>query len=408
LLAVWKIAVRYLFAKKSHSAVNIISIISVAGVAVATMATVCVLSVFNGFTELAMGRLSMIDPDIKVQSASVPVFDRTDDIIESLERLPEVELAVPTLEGQALAVFDGRQIPVTIKGVTDRYDRIAQLDSAIIDGDFSLRLGDYGGAIMSVGTAIRLGARPGYWQPLALYVPRRIGRVNPANPMGAFRSDSLIVAGVYQINQSEYDADMIMLPLNEVRSLLDYDDSQASAIEVRIKPGVDTRDGLAAVEGAVKEYGGHMEALDRLQQEATSFRMINMEKWISFVMLAFILVIASFNVISTLSMIIIEKRYNLATLRAMGASQGMISRIFMLEGWLISIVGGAVGIILGSVLCLAQQWGGFIKLGGDPTQMSIDVYPVRLLPSDILAVFLLVAVIGAGIGWVASRFTRRV
>lgn len=407
--AVWKIALRYLFAKKSHSAVNIISIISVAGVAVATMATVCVLSVFNGFTQLAMGRLSMVDPDIRIESTSAPVFYDSESLAASLERLPEVGLVSPTLTGQALAVFDGRQIPVTIKGVTDDYRLVSRLDSAVIDGEFQLHRGDYSGVVMSVGTAIRLGARPGFWQPLAVYVPKRLGRVNPANPMTAFRSDSLVVTGVYQINQSEYDADMIILPLEDVRRLLDYDEgSPASALEVRLADGVDEAEGMKAVTNLLGRMGGGFNALDRLQQESTSFRMINMEKWISFIMLAFILIIASFNVISTLSMIIIEKRYNLSTLRAMGASESMIARIFMVEGWLISVFGGLVGIILGSILCLLQQWFGFIKLVGDPTQMSIDVYHVRLMFPDLVAVLLLVALVGLMIGWTASRFTRRI
>lgn len=408
MLAVWKIALRYLFAKKSHNAVNIISIISVAGVAVATIAIVCVLSVFNGFSQLAMGRLSMVDPDIKVESIDKPVFEGNTTMIKDLESLPEVKRIVPSLTGQALAIFDGRQIPVTIKGVTEEYNKIAELDSIIIDGDFSLIKGDYGGAVMSVGTALRLGARPGYWEPLALYVPKRIGRVNAANPMGAFISDSLIVSGVYQVNQTEYDADMIMIPIDDARKLLDYDDDTASYLEIQLASGISQNYGKKAIIDFLNSKYPGFRALDRLEQESTSFKMINMEKWITFVMLSFILLIASFNVVSTMSMIIIEKKSDLATLRALGASEGMISRIFMIEGWLISLSGGIIGIVLGTVLCLAQQYGKFIKLGGDPSQMSIDIYPVRLMPYDLLIVFLLVATVGLCIGWISSKFTKKV
>ena len=401
----WKIALRYLFARKSHSAVNVISVISVAGVAVAAMATVCVLSVFNGFTQLAQGRLSVIDPDLRIESVHRSITSGSDSLAFCIRSLPEVDEAMPVLSAQALAVFGERQIPVTVKGVPDGYDKLSSLHEAIIDGDFTLTQGDYHGAVMSVGTAMQLGARPGYVTPLGVYVPRRVGRINPANPLASFRSDSLIVSGVYQVNQSEYDADMVMMPLEGVRDLLDYDSGEASAIEIRLAQGVSSERGREAV---ISLLGPDYRVLDRLQQEESSFRMISIEKWISFVMLAFILLIASFNVISTLAMIIIEKRDNLRTLRALGATPAMVSRIFLIEGWLISLFGGVIGVVAGVAISLAQQYGGFIRLGGDPTQMSINVYPVCVEWSDILAVLGLVALTGALIGWIASRFTRRV
>ena len=245
-------------------------------------------------------------------------------------------------------------------------------------------------ASLSVGMAIALGARPGYYDYLALYTPRRTGRINPANPMGAFRSDSLIVGSVYQVEETAYDTDGVIVPLETARNLFDYT-AEATSLAVALRPGFTENESAAEVG---KALGDRYRVLTRLQQESESFRMISVEKWITFLMLAFILVIASFNVISTLSMLIIEKTPNMATLRALGASETTIRHIFVWEGWLISMLGGIAGIVLGVILCLAQQWGGFIKLNGDPSKLSISTYPVAVELTDILAVAALIFVTG--------------
>jgi ABC-type lipoprotein release transport system permease subunit len=221
--------------------------------------------------------------------------------------------------------------------------------------------------------------------------------------MTAFRSDSLIVAAVYQVAQAEYDTDMVILPLENVARLLDYDD-EATAIEVKLKSPVN----LSKVATQMQTIlGDGFVVKDRLRQQEQSFRMIEIEKWITFLMLAFILIIASFNIISTLSMLVIEKSENIHTLHSLGATSTMISRIFMLEGWLISIVGGIAGIIIGVILTLAQQWGGFIKLSGDPSALSIDHYPVRLDVMDLFVVMGLVIVIGFFTAQITALFTRK-
>lgn len=398
-----RIALRYLISKKSHSAVNIISFISMAGVAVATVAIVCVLSVFNGFRDIAESRLSSVDPELKVVPATGKIIAGGDSLACTISALPGVATALPTIEEQALAIVGPRQMAVRLKGVPSGYEKVSNIPSVIIDGTYDLHGATLGAAVVSVGTAIKLSAHPGDYTPLALYVPKRIGHINPANPMAAFRTDSLPVSGVYQVNETEKDASTVMVPLGIARDLLDYD-SEASAIEIALKPGIDATTAKQAVTYAV---GSGFTVLDRMEQEYNSFRMISIEKWITFIMLAFILLTASFNVISTLSMLMIEKRENMATLRALGARSSMIRGIFIWEGWLISLIGGLAGLVIGLMLCLLQQNFGLIKLAGNAEQLSIHTYPVRLAAPDLLIVMSLVALTGLFIAAVTSRFAPK-
>lgn len=398
-----RIAIRYLFSKKTHNAVNVISLISLAGVAVATMAIVCVLSVFNGFSDLSAAHLSLLDPDLKITPVEGKSISSVDSLISEIEQIDGVDVAIPTIEEQALAIYGDRQMPVMIKGVPSEYENTTDIKSIVIDGDFCLTDSIASYATLSVGAAIGLGATPSFYRYLGIYMPKREGRVNVANPMTAFRSDSLIVAAVYQVAQAEYDTDMVILPLENVARLLDYDD-EATAIEVKLKSSAN----LSKVTPQMQTIlGDGFVVKDRLRQQEQSFRMIEIEKWITFLMLAFILIIASFNIISTLSMLVIEKSENIHTLHSLGATSTMISRIFMLEGWLISIVGGIAGIIIGVILTLAQQWGGFIKLSGDPSALSIDHYPVRLDVMDLFVVMGLVIVIGFFTAQITALFTRK-
>lgn len=398
-----RIAIRYLFSKKTHNAVNVISLISLAGVAVATMAIVCVLSVFNGFSDLSAAHLSILDPDLKITPVEGKAISSVDSLISEIEQIDGVDVAIPTIEEQALAIYGERQMPVMIKGVPSEYENTTDIRSIVIDGDFYLADSVASYATLSVGAAIGLGATPGFYRYLGIYMPKREGRVNVANPMTAFRADSLIVGGVYQVAQAEYDTDMIILPLENAARLLDYND-EATAIEVTLQPSADVVEMMGLLHTLL---GDGFVVKDRMRQQEQSFRMIEIEKWITFLMLAFILIIASFNIISTLSMLVIEKIDNINTLHSLGATSAMISRIFLLEGWLISIVGGIAGIILGVILTLAQQWGGFIKLSGDPSAMSIDHYPVRLDVMDLLVVMGLVIIIGFFTAQITALFTRK-
>ncbi|MCH5221232.1 MAG: ABC transporter permease [Muribaculaceae bacterium] len=403
-----RVALRYLFAKKSHKVVNVISFISMAGVAVATMAIVVVLSVFNGFSDLARRHLSLIDPDIKVVPVGAKVM-RGDSIVEVVEGISGVAAAMPILQERALLATATSQMPIIVKGIdSERVDRVIAIDSIIIDGIYSSENGlpdSVAGVQLSTGVAISTGLRPSPYSVADIYMPRRLGRINPANPAAAYRSLAVAVTGVFQVDQPEYDAEYVFAPLNEVRRMLEYYDGEASAVEVKVARGVS----IADVVGRLKEVlGPNFAVLDRDHQQAETFRMISVEKWVTFLMLAFILLIASFNIVSTLSLMVIEKRDNMTTLRALGASKKMVDGIFVAEGWLITAVGGIMGVLFGVVLSLVQQHFGIVKLGADPTTLTIDVYPVILSWTDVAMVFGTVFVVGFVVAQISRVFTRKI
>ncbi len=398
-----RIALRYLFSKKTHNAVNVISMISVAGVAVATAAIVVVLSVFNGFERLALDQMSVISPPLSVVPSTGKAIADADNLVKSIERLVPGAAVIPTVTEQALAVVGDRQKPVEIKGVTPAWFAVTDLAGYMIDGQASNggSEGPWAYADMSVGVAVGLRAHPGAYEFLNIYVPRRLGRISPANPYAAFRGDSLVVASVFQTGHASHDENLVVMPLDRVRRLLDYG-SEATSIEVWADGDLDR---LATAIEALSP--GDIRVLNRMKQEGHTFAMISIEKWITFLMLSFILLIASFNIISTLSLLVIEKEGNLAVMRAMGATERQVSGIFSIEGWLVSLSGGMAGVLIGSALTLAQQWGGFVKLNGDASSLVIDAYPVELRLADILVVVGLVAVIGLAAAALTTAINRR-
>lgn len=396
-----KIAARYLVAKKTHSAVNIISIISMCGVVVTTAALVCVLSVFNGFASLISGKLSMLDPQIAVTATEGKAIAEADSVIARLQAIDGVEIAVPTVEDHCLALFGDYQMPVRVKGVPQGYDTLTQITPAILEGEFLLddSVSRYG--VLSIGTALQLRCRPGFIGQVRLFAPQRRGTVNLANPMGAFRADSVFVAGVYQIEQSDYDRDLIFIPLDMARFLFDYD-REATTIEVTLKPGANEQQVMTAIGS---QLGSGYEIKNRLMQQAASFRMVNIEKWVTFLLLGFIMVIATFNVISTLSLLIIEKDESIRTFRHLGATDKQITGIFVAEGWLISLTGAVLGVSLGLLLCWLQQTFGLIELQGEA--LIVRAYPVQIQLTDVAIVFALVAAVGLLTSLVTSAIMRR-
>lgn len=396
-----KIAARYLVAKKTHSAVNIISIISMCGVVVTTAALVCVLSVFNGFASLISGKLSMLDPQIAVTATEGKAIAEADSVIARLQAIDGVEIAVPTVEDHCLALFGDYQMPVRVKGVPQGYDTLTQITPAILEGEFMLddSVSRYG--VLSIVTALQLRCRPGFIGQVRLFAPQRRGTVNLANPMGAFRADSVFVAGVYQIEQSDYDRDLIFIPLDMARFLFDYD-REATTIEVTLKPGANEQQVMAAIGS---QLGSGYEIKNRLMQQAASFRMVNIEKWVTFLLLGFIMVIATFNVISTLSLLIIEKDESIRTFRHLGATDKQITGIFVAEGWLISLTGAVLGVSLGLLLCWLQQTFGLIELQGEA--LIVRAYPVQIQLTDVAIVFALVAAVGLLTSLVTSAIMRR-
>lgn len=399
-----KVALRYLVSKKSHAAVNVISAISVAGVAVATAAIVVVLSVFNGFTDLAASHFSVIDPDLMVTPARGKTIADGDSLAVAIAGMEGVAAATPTLTERGLLVAGDSQLGVVFKGVAPGYTSVVDIAPAVVaSGEIPSEAVDVPEVSVAVGVANRLMLRPGT-SAAELYVPKRVGRINPANPAGAFFSSPLVVDRVFQVDQMEIDADHIIVPLSVARDLLAYD-TEATAVEIRTVPGADVD---AVGRRVADSLGTGYIVSDRRMQHAEAFRMISVEKWVTFAMLIFILIIAAFNIISTLSLMVIEKRDNMATLRFLGATRPAVRAVFAWMGAIITLTGGIIGCLLGVGLSLAQQWGGFIRLGGDPSRLSVAVYPVRVFFPDILVVLALVAVMAALTSLVTRLFTRKI
>ena len=398
-----RIAWRYLMSKKGHQAVNVISIVAVCGIVVATAALICVLSVFNGFRGLIMGKLAMLDPEVAITATMGKTINNADSIIDAVSGIPGVERAVPVIEDQALAMYAQLQMPVRLKGVPDDYNTMNQIDSVIVDGQWKLRDQVSRYAVAGAGPAVRLCVRPDFIGMVRLYAPQRQGHVNIANPMGAFRQDSLFVSGIFQLQQNNYDADLIYVPLDMARDLFDYE-TEATQVEVKLAAGANEQQATRAITQALGD--GYL-VKNRLMQQSEAYRLVNIEKWMAFLLLAFILIIATFNVISTLSLLIIEKDDSIATLRALGANDRQISRIFVLQGWLITLVGAITGVVIGLILCLCQQRFGWLHLSGDPANMIIDAYPVEVQWTDVLVTLALVAAVGLLTSMVTALIMRR-
>ena len=380
------IAKRYLFSKKSHNAINVISGVSVCGIALATLALVCTLSVFNGFQDLVTTMFTAFDPELKIVAVNGKVFDSQDTRILSVKQLPEVEVCSESLEDNVMVQYKDRQAMVVIKGVEDHFHQVTAIDSILYGrGDRLLHdeVADY--AIPGIELVSMLGTGIRFLDPLTVYVPKRGSKINVANPASSFNSDYLYSSGlVFAVNQQKYDASYILTSLSFARNLFQYD-TEVSSIELKVKEGSN----INKVQEKVSQIlGNDYQVLNRYEQQADTYRIMEVEKLISYLFLTFILLIACFNVIGSLSMLIIDKRADVVTLRNLGANDETITHIFLFEGCLISFFGAIVGVVLGVALCLVQQEFGLISLGtGDSAgAFVVDAYPVSVHLSDVLLV----------------------
>lgn len=392
------IARRYLFSKKFHNAINIISMVSVCGVVVATMALVCALSVLNGFVCLVSSMLNNFDPQLKILPAHGKVFDPTVPVMQQVKKMPAVALWCEVLQENAQIRYRDRQLTAMVKGVDDSFGQLTRIDSILIDsrdGKFVLADEVVNYATLGVGTAFSLGVRPNYADPLEFYAPKRDEQVNLANPVASLNLEYAFVGGVYATNQQMYDENFLLIPLTMARSLFRYE-KEVSAIELALRPGSD----LHSVKNQIKLLlGDFFLVKDRYEQQEVSFKMMQGEKWMIFLILCFILVLALFNVIGSLSMLMIEKKEDVRILRNLGANDRLIRRIFLFEGWLISGIGALVGILFGLALCFLQQELGIIKLGEAAGSFVVDAYPVRVETGDVLLVWVTVLAIGFLTAW---------
>lgn len=399
------IAHRYLFSKKSTHAINVISGISVVGVAVATMALVVTLSVFNGFHDLVASFFTQMDPQLKITPVKGKTAPADDPILTKIRHLSEVEVATECLEEQALVVYGDRQQMVIVKGVEDNFNQLTHIQEILEgDGDFELHAADLSYGIPGLGVAYQLGLGYTYEHPLRIYAPRREGQLNMANPTEGFVVDDLYSPGVvFCMKQGKYDKNYILTSIAFTRHLFDLD-GRLSSLEIRLKPGSD----FERVKSQMEEIAaGKFYVQDRYEQQDDTFRIMKVEKLIAYVFLTFILMIACFNIIGSLSMLIIDKKEDVVTLRNLGATDHQITRIFLFEGRMISAIGAILGVLIGLLLCWLQQQYGIVRLGSSEGSFVVDAYPVSVHPWDIVLIIITVIAVGFLSVWYPVRYFSR-
>ena len=385
------IARRYLFAKKSHHAINIISGISVLGVAVATMAMVVTLSVFNGFQDLVADLFTAFDPELRITLTDGQTVSTKDPALLQLKKHQAVAVYTPVLEGQALVVQDGRQQVVTIKGVADNITEQGNIEGILYgDGSFCLHADVLEYGILGIQLAQQLGLSAYFENPLQVYAPKPGERVNIGNPLSSFNHEELQSPGVvFVVQQAKYDANYILTSLGFAQRLFERQ-GRLSGVEIKLKEGTNTDNAKQELQALL---GERFKVQDRYEQQNDIFRVMRIEKLISHVFLSFILLVACFNIIGSLSMLMIDKRQDIRTLRSLGATDKQISTIFRLEGHIISLAGALLGLLLGGILCWAQQEFGLVSMGGSEGLYIVDAYPVSVYLTDILLVLVTVLLV---------------
>lgn len=385
------IARRYLFAKKSHHAINIISGISVLGVAVATMAMVVTLSVFNGFQDLVADLFTAFDPELRITLTDGQTVSTKDPALLQLKKHEAVAVYTPVLEGQALVVQDGRQQVVTIKGVADNITEQGNIEGILYgDGSFCLHADVLEYGILGIQLAQQLGLSAYFENPLQVYAPKPGERVNIGNPLSSFNHEELQSPGVvFVVQQAKYDANYILTSLGFAQRLFERQ-GRLSGVEIKLKEGTNTDNAKQELQALL---GERFKVQDRYEQQNDIFRVMRIEKLISHVFLSFILLVACFNIIGSLSMLMIDKRQDIRTLRSLGATDKQISTIFRLEGHIISLAGALLGLLLGGILCWAQQEFGLVSMGGSEGLYIVDAYPVSVYLTDILLVLVTVLLV---------------
>ena len=392
------IALRYLFSKKGHNAINIVSGISAVAVAVVTAAMICVLSVMNGFGALVEHMFSEFDPVLLVIPAEGQTLRTDVEPVLSLYAREDIEIS-QQLEQTALIRYKDHQLPARVMGVDSLFTRTAHIDSIITDGFYSVWDGAFDRAVLGRGLAAQLGMNAHFTGALHLYAPERTGRINMLRPDKSLRHEYAFIAGTFAVNQLEYDDQLMLVSLPLAQRLFGYDEFTVSAL--RIQP-LKLSNLQTLKHQIAKDLGEGFRVLDRYEQQSDFFRILRIEKWLTVLLLVFILIVASFNIIGSLSMLIIDKREDIRILSHMGADERMIRRIFLLEGWFISSLGTLSGLIIGVLICLGQQHYGWLKLGSG-AEYVISAYPVQVQATDIVLVGIIVLLLGFVAAWYPTR-----
>lgn len=396
------VARRYLFSKKSTNAINVISIISMIGVAVATMALVIVMSVFNGFHDLVASFLTNFDPQLEVVPTEGKSANANDPLLTKVKQLRQVDVATENVEDMAMAMYGDKLTMVTIKGVDDNFDKLTHIKEILYgDGEYELHAGNLEYGIIGIRLAQTLDVGATWNGYLKIYAPKRSGQLDMSNPASGFAVDSLLSPGVvFSVNQARYDKGHILTSIEFARNLFDMK-GRISSLELRLQENSNLKEVKKEIQAIV---GSRYKVLDRFEQQADTFKIMQIEKIIAYFFLTFILVVACFNIIGSLSMLMIDKKNDVVTLRNIGASDKQITKIFLFEGRMISVIGALIGILLGLLLCWLQQTFGFVSLGQSAGNFVVNAYPVSVHYLDILLIFITVIAVGWMAVWYPVRY----
>ena len=399
------IARRYLFSKKSHSAINVISLVSVLGVMIASTALVCTLSVFNGFQDLVASCFTCFDPELKVMPAKGKTFSQSAPVLKNIRQDADVQVACGVLEDAALARYADRQAVIMLKGVEDNFDECTDIETILYgNGRFALHADVLQYGIPGIRLAMYFNMGTSFIDPLEVFTPRKGAKINMMDPTSNFNHDELNSTGVvFSVNQKKYDQEYLLCSLDFAQKMFEKK-GQISALELKLKPGADVSVVKKRLQGLA---GPNFKVVDRYEQQEDVFRIMTVEKYMSYLFLTFILFVACFNIIGSLSMLIIDKRDDIRTLRDLGADNRMIERIFLFEGRLISVSGALLGIVLGLLLCWAQQQFGLLKLGEESGTFIVDKYPVSVQAWDVVIIFVTVIAVSFLTSWYPVRYLSR-
>lgn len=394
-----KIAWRYLLAKKQFNAIHIITAISSAAVGVVTAAMICILSVMNGFGTLVEQMFSQFDPDLRIIAKAGKSFCINEETKKTISSLPSVNLLSESISETALVYFEDKQMPIQLMGVDSLFDDLTNIEEIITDGYYQVYDGAFDRAILGQGLAWKLGIGARFVKGMQIYAPKRYGNVNMLRPDLNFNQENCFIAGIFSVNQQKYDDNLMLVDIGLARRLFDYKENEVTALQLSIDKQYTTKQTKEEVQ---KVLGDNFILQDRYEQQEDFFRILRIEKLLTTLLLIFILLIATFNGIGSLSMLIIDKRQDILTLSHLGASNPMIRNIFLLEGWLVNAIGAISGIVLGLSVCLLQEHFGFLKLGNG-TEYVISAYPVAVEAWDIVGVSLTVFILGAISSWIPAK-----
>ena len=396
------IAGRYLFAKKSHNVINIISAISAIGMAIGTAALIIILSVYNGFDSLIRSMMSTVEPDLLITPSTGKVFIPEGETYDWIYDQPSVKSMCCVLQEQVFINYDGKQGLAKAKGVDWVYEDESSLKDYITDGEFKLHKGDIPLAVVGAGLAYEMQMNPRFLAPIEIYFPSRTRKISLANPASAIESIRVWPSGLFSVN-TDVDKELMILPIAKMQELLEYE-NEVSGIEIRLTDNSDTKELKRLQKEISSKLGPDFKVKDRFQQNESLYKMMKYEKAAIYMILIFVIIIIAFNIFGSLTMLIIEKRFDIETLKSLGATEKLIKRIFVLEGWMISLAGLAGGLFLGVLFSLLQQWFGFIKM---PGHFVVRAYPIILSWTDVMLTAIGVAVIGYLIALIPAHTLNR-